>query len=90
MSLLSKVEGRGEWIFWCPGCECCHYVNAAWTRTGTDDAPTIRPSILVRGHEAGEDTRCHIFVTGGQIQFLGDCTHELAGQTVPMVSLDVV
>jgi hypothetical protein len=27
---------------------------------------------------------CHSFVTDGQIQFLGDCTHELAGQTVPI------
>lgn len=25
---------------------------------------------------------CHSFVTDGRIQFLGDCTHELAGQTV--------
>jgi hypothetical protein len=28
--------------------------------------------------------RCHSFVTDGQIQFLGDCTHELRGQTVPL------
>jgi len=27
---------------------------------------------------------CHSFVTDGQIQFLGDCTHALAGQTVPI------
>ena len=27
---------------------------------------------------------CHSFVTDGMIQFLGDCTHELAGQTVPI------
>ncbi|WP_223630229.1 DUF6527 family protein [Pseudomonas atacamensis] len=25
---------------------------------------------------------CHSFVTDGRIQFLGDCTHGLAGQTV--------
>ncbi|HSY75717.1 MAG TPA: DUF6527 family protein [Bacteroidia bacterium] len=25
--------------------------------------------------------RCHIFVTNGLIQWLGDCTHALAGQT---------
>ncbi|MFA6487699.1 MAG: DUF6527 family protein [Sideroxydans sp.] len=25
---------------------------------------------------------CHSFVTDGRIQFLGDCTHKLAGQTV--------
>jgi hypothetical protein len=27
---------------------------------------------------------CHSFVTDGQIQFLSDCTHALAGQTVPL------
>jgi hypothetical protein len=27
---------------------------------------------------------CHSFVTEGRIQFLGDCTHELAGQTVDL------
>lgn len=30
---------------------------------------------------------CHSFVIDGQIQFLGDCTHELAGQTVPLPDL---
>jgi hypothetical protein len=25
---------------------------------------------------------CHSFVTDGRIQFLNDCTHPLAGQTV--------
>ena len=28
---------------------------------------------------------CHSFVKEGKIQFLGDCTHELAGATVDMV-----
>lgn len=27
---------------------------------------------------------CHSFVTDGRIQYLGDCTHALAGQTVDM------
>lgn len=31
---------------------------------------------------------CHSFVTDGQIQFLGDCTHSLAGQTVPLPPFD--
>jgi len=29
-------------------------------------------------------TVCNSFVTDGQIQFLGDCTHALAGQTIPL------
>jgi hypothetical protein len=32
--------------------------------------------------------RCHSFVTDGRIQFLGDCTHELAGQTVDLPDID--
>lgn len=27
---------------------------------------------------------CHSFVIDGNIQFLSDCSHELAGQTVPL------
>lgn len=44
--------------------------------------------------EAGEDPSifkcqtCHSFIRDGYIQFLGDCTHELAGQTVPMIHFE--
>lgn len=31
---------------------------------------------------------CHSFVRGGQIQFLNDCTHALAGQTVALKPFD--
>lgn len=33
---------------------------------------------------------CHSFVTDGRIQYLGDCTHHLAGQTIdlPDISTD--
>jgi hypothetical protein len=31
---------------------------------------------------------CHSFVTDGRIQFLGDCTHKLAGQTVDLPEID--
>ena len=33
-------------------------------------------------HLESRDTICHSFVTDGKIQFLADCTHALAGQTV--------
>lgn len=39
-------------------------------------------------HGALDDPRfrsvCHSFVADGQMQMLGDCTHPLAGQTVPI------
>jgi len=31
---------------------------------------------------------CHSFITDGRIQFLSDCTHELAGQTVDLPAWD--
>ena len=30
------------------------------------------------------DRICHSHITDGVIQFLGDCTHSMAGQTVPL------
>jgi Family of unknown function (DUF6527) len=33
-------------------------------------------------------TLCHSFVTDGRIQFLADCTHVLAGQTVDLPGWD--
>lgn len=33
---------------------------------------------------------CHTFVTDGRIQFLGDCTHALVGQTVDLPDIEDV
>lgn len=30
------------------------------------------------------DMVCHTFITDGRIQYLGDCTHHLAGQTIDL------
>ena len=64
-----------------------------WTWNGRTDAPTLRPSI--RTHwQAGDgdgnpglDIVCHSFVCDGVVQFLDDCTHELAGQFVELEDL---
>jgi hypothetical protein len=77
----------GKWLFRCPGCKCGHWFQVSplgpptWTFNGDVERPTISPSILTW---QGDLSRCHSFVTDGQIQFLSDCTHELAGQTVPL------
>ncbi|MDR7867595.1 MAG: DUF6527 family protein [Sporomusaceae bacterium] len=34
-------------------------------------------------------TVCHSFVRDGCIQFLNDCTHELAGQTVELPDIEI-
>lgn len=69
----------------------------AWGFNGSMDKPTLTPSILVRGKDwdydapdeaarlaSIRDVVCHSFVTDGRIQFLGDCTHDLKGQTVDL------
>jgi len=57
-----------------------------WGWNGSMENPTFSPSILVEWeHGPNYEKRvCHSFVTDGNIQFLGDCTHKLAGQTVPL------
>ncbi len=34
------------------------------------------------------ETRCHSFVCDGRIQFLSDCTHDLAGKTVDLPDVE--
>jgi len=93
MSALSPIlrsMAGGRVAFWCPGCDSCHAIPVegpkAWGYNGNPSAPTISPSILVTWEEgeAREKRVCHSFVRDGSIQFLGDCTHALAGQTVPL------
>jgi hypothetical protein len=72
---------------WCPGCDNLHCVEVeggggpVWDWDGNLEAPTFSPSILVTGPNF---PRCHSFIKAGQWQFLGDCEHALAGQTVPL------
>lgn len=90
MSKIQPVENDPQmFLFFCPGCECSHYFTTKiWTFNGDLDKPTVRNSVLI--HEAIDEAgkhvihRCHSFVTAGQIEFLGDCTHTLAGQTVEL------
>lgn len=74
-------------FFHCPGCNGTHGVpfegHRAWQFNGDLEKPTISPSLLINAHMKNK-TRCHLFVKGGKIEFLGDCDHELAGKTVDM------
>lgn len=91
---FKAVENRpGEFIFQCPGCDSLHMTwtalpndltGAKWQFNGDVNRPTISPSLLVRWDYGPEKTKhvCHSFIKDGMIQFLSDCTHALAGQTV--------
>ena len=60
-----------------------------WTWNGDVDKPTIKPSVLTTGGGNGEGGKqtCHSFVNDGKVQFLSDCSHELAGQTVDLLDV---
>lgn len=86
--------------FYCPGCRTHHHIQhdsdmgPNWGWNGSLEKPTFTPSVLVTypGSDAGKDGAppavCHSFVTDGRIQYLGDCTHAMAGQTVDLPPLD--
>ena len=77
--------------FHCEGCGNSHFVRVrgpkpCWKVHGVEeDKPTVSPSIRVR---AGRHI-CHSFVKDGKIQYLNDCTHELAGKTVEIPDFDL-
>ena len=99
-SEVVRASAGGVLHFWCPGCLCYHGVwtgaaneltTARWEWNGDLVRPTFSPSILVRGTRFASPTdstqvdgRCHSFVRDGKIEFLPDCAHPLAGQTVAL------
>jgi hypothetical protein len=65
-----------------------------WAWNGDLDRPTLQPSVFIKTGRAVDPNYqpepddppeiCHSFVVDGRIQFLGDCTHALAGQSVDL------
>lgn len=83
---------------WCPGCDSLHQfrtkhaggesLGPTWGWDGNLEAPTFAPSYLTwTGDRNNPTSCCHSFLTAGVWNFLGDSTHALAGQQVPMVPL---
>jgi hypothetical protein len=95
-------ESRQEQLlFECPGCGEMRAVRVrarsdgapsgpVWGWNESLDLPTFSPSLLVRWThgEKREPRCCHSFVRDGRIEFLSDCTHTLAGQTVDLAAVD--
>jgi len=83
------TPGEGYYSFWCPGCKRPHTINKNWMFAGTDAKPTLTESVLTYAHACSppfkDQPRCHLHIRDGEIQYLADCDHELAGKTVPML-----
>jgi len=94
-------DSKQSYWMWCPACDDSVRINDGWAWNGNLAKPTFTPSILITGGQwepghkfykpshhkvaTGEKTICHSYLVDGVWQFLGDCTHDLAGQHVPMV-----
>ena len=70
-----------------------NHSNASWSFNGDFASPTFLRSLHLKINtpDMGKDyqpdihsTVCHCFIVNGQVQYLGDCTHGLRGQTVPL------
>ena len=69
-----------------------HAIPSRWTWNGSADAPTFSPSVKQTwtewdekdGQKTSTEMCCHYFIRDGKIEFCGDCTHEMAGKTVPL------
>lgn len=89
-----KEEMPGYYEFFCPGCKIEHPINTnpefgcVWQFNKDLDKPTALPSLLWNVGGANPSIPiCHSFIREGRIQFLSDCTHDLAGQTVEIPEL---
>ena len=75
----------------------------SWTWNGDTEKPTLRPSIRTEGMREMTDEEvakalagetfdiesiiCHTWVNDGKVQFLDDCSHELAGSVVDLLDI---
>jgi len=103
MAKAEKVYGpQGQdhghvWIY-CPACKTHHVFDSRWTFNGDFEKPTFSPSMLIKtgpyptvdksNPMAGKTKFCHSFVRNGQIEYLNDCTHDLAGQTIELPDIE--
>ena len=87
--LLFDTDKNGmSYNFHCPACDKEHSMTCAtWKFNGNNDKPSFTPSYLLRWIKTVGDeviAVCHLYVKDGNIEYLGDCTHHMAGQTVPL------
>jgi hypothetical protein len=84
-------EDNGMLLVRCPGCAegewsvGFHAIDERWTFNGNYERPTFSPSLLATvDFNDGRRRVCHSFIRDGRIEYLSDCTHSLAGQTIEL------
>lgn len=83
------------WAVKCPGCGDYHLFDNRWSFNGDMEKPTFRNSMLAtidwpKYHPELDKPKeiCHSYVTDGRIEFLSDCTHTHARQTMDLPDID--
>ena len=98
---FKDTNGVDSLQFYCQGCKTYHSVvikrpkegigaeGPIWGWNKDMEKPTFTPSVLVRWYDGPKEDRtnfrCHMYVRNGQIEYLKDCLHKLAGTTVKMM-----
>lgn len=87
-----SADTENERIYYmCPGCKHLHNVcPKRWNWNSSLESPTFSPSVRHFYHHPTtnqEVTVCHYFIKDGNIQFCGDCEHELKNQIVSLPEL---
>ncbi|MCZ8310961.1 MAG: DUF6527 family protein [Magnetospirillum sp.] len=88
--LRATVDGHGQsngHLHFCPGCDDMHRLPPGWAFNGDLVKPTYSPSFKHTWgrHKPGQPEKCcHYILTDGVLNFCGDSTHALAGQSVPL------
>lgn len=85
---LNSGTALKTYLFWSPADDQHIGISSAWGFNGNYELPTFTPSVLMTGGSSDPNYKSHMFVTDGKIQYLADCTHAMAGQTVDMVDID--
>lgn len=90
---IDRYGTNNEKVLRIINCPCCKVEHAIGTHTWNNsiDSPTFSPSLLWKapGFRDNQDYTCHSYIRDGKIQFLPDCTHELAGQTVDLPDVEL-
>lgn len=97
VNIYTRSTGGRYGAIMCPGCGYEHPFTLdvpspddpkknLWTFNEDLEKPTFMPSMLV--WESEPTLRCHSFVKDGQIQFLGDCFHDLKNTIVELPEID--
>lgn len=75
-----------QYHYMCQGCGCIHAVSPDKHQFNGDfEKPTFSPSLL---QDWDLDRKCHSYIRNGQIQYLSDCFHSLAGQTIELPDIN--